>query len=91
MKEANSLQHEEDSAIFTGMKQKHDHEVEAKSSFPVLRQTSPVQHKCKVISEKALWQSCTHYLDSVICHFETHSSWSAIILHIKTFTSGYCF
>ena len=37
MEEDNSTQHEEDSVVLTGVKQRQDHEVEAKSAFPVLR------------------------------------------------------
>ena len=37
MEEDNSTQHEEDSVVLTGVKQKQDHEVETKSAFPVLR------------------------------------------------------
>ena len=42
MEEDNSTQHKEDSVVLTGMKQKQDHEVEAKSAFPVLRIGPPV-------------------------------------------------
>ena len=45
MEEDNSIQHEEDSVVLTGVKQKQDHEVEAKSTFPVLRLTPPVANK----------------------------------------------
>ena len=38
--EDNSTQHEEDSVVLTGVKQEQDHEVEAKSAFPVLSSTS---------------------------------------------------
>ena len=38
----NSTQHEENSVVLTGVKQKQDHEVEAKSPFPVLRLAPPV-------------------------------------------------
>ena len=37
MEEDNSTQHEEDSVVLTGVKQKQNHDVEAKSAFPVLR------------------------------------------------------
>ena len=37
MEEDNSTQHEEDSVVLTGMKQKQDNEVEAKSAFHVLK------------------------------------------------------
>ena len=37
MEEDNSTQHEEDSVVLTGVKQKQDHEVEAKSAFHVLK------------------------------------------------------
>ena len=42
MEEANSTQHEKDSIVLTGVKQKQDHEVEAKSAFPALRLAPPV-------------------------------------------------
>ena len=42
MEEDNSTQCEEDSVGLTGVKQKQDHEVESKSTFPVLRQAPPV-------------------------------------------------
>ena len=42
MEEDNSTQDEEDSVGLTGVKQKQDHEVEAKSTFPVLRLAPPV-------------------------------------------------
>ena len=42
MEEDNSTQHEEDSIVHTDVKQKQDHEVEAKSTFHVLRLTPPV-------------------------------------------------
>ena len=42
MEEDISMQHEEDSFLPTGVKQKQDHEVEAKSAFPVLRIAPPV-------------------------------------------------
>ena len=34
MEEDNSTQHEEDSVVPTDMRQKQDHDVEAKSAFP---------------------------------------------------------
>ena len=37
MEEDNSTQHEENSVVLTGVKQKQEHAVEAKSLFPVLR------------------------------------------------------
>ena len=37
MEEDNSTQHEEDSVVLTGVKEMQDHEVDAKSKFPVLR------------------------------------------------------
>ena len=37
MEEDNSMQHEVDSLVLTDVKQKQDHEVEAKSAFTVLR------------------------------------------------------
>ena len=37
LEEDNSIPHEEDSVVFTCVKKKQDHEVEAKSAFPVLR------------------------------------------------------
>ena len=40
--EDNSTQHEEHSVILTGVKQKHNHEVEAQSALPVLRLVPPV-------------------------------------------------
>ena len=40
--EDNSTQHEEDSVVLIGVKQKQDHEVEAKPAFPVLRLAPPV-------------------------------------------------
>ena len=42
MGEDNSTQHEENSFILTGVKQKQDNEVEVKSAFPVLRLAPPV-------------------------------------------------
>ena len=42
MEEANSMQHEEDSIVFTGVKLKQDHEVKAKSALLVLRLAPPV-------------------------------------------------
>ena len=42
MEEDYSMQHEQDSVVLTGVKQKQDNEVEAKSAFPVLRLTPPV-------------------------------------------------
>ena len=42
MEEDNSMQNEEDSVDLTDVKQKKDHEVEAKSAFPVLRLAPPV-------------------------------------------------
>ena len=42
MEEDNCAQHEEDSVVLTGEKQKQDHEVEIKSAFPVLRLAPPV-------------------------------------------------
>ena len=35
MEEDNSTQHEEDSVVLTGLKQKQNHGVEGKSAFPV--------------------------------------------------------
>ena len=40
MEEDNSTQHKEDSVVLTGVKQEWNHEVEAKSAFPVLRLAS---------------------------------------------------
>ena len=42
MEEDNSTQNEDDSVVLIGVKQKENHEVEAKSVFPVLRLPSPV-------------------------------------------------
>ena len=42
MEEDISMKHEDDSVVLTGVKQKWDHEVEAKSAFPVLRLASPI-------------------------------------------------
>ena len=42
MEEDNSTQHEENSVVLTGVKQKQDHEIEAKSAFPELRLAPPV-------------------------------------------------
>ena len=42
MEKDNSTQHEEDSVVLTGVKQKQDNEVEAKPAFPVLRLVPPV-------------------------------------------------
>ena len=42
MEEHNYTQHKEDSVVLTGIKQKQDHEVEAKSAFPVLRLAPPI-------------------------------------------------
>ena len=41
MEEDNSMQHEEDSVVLTGVKQMQDHEVEAKSALLVLRLAPP--------------------------------------------------
>ena len=41
MKEDNYKQHEKDLCVLTGVKQKHDHEVEVTSAFHVLRLASP--------------------------------------------------
>ena len=41
MAEDNAMQHEEDSVVLTGMKQKQDYEMEAKSAFCVLRLAPP--------------------------------------------------
>ena len=43
MEEDNSTQHEGDSVVLTGVKQKQDWEVEAKSAFSVLRLIPPVK------------------------------------------------
>ena len=45
IEEDNSMQHKEDSVILTGVKQKQDHELEAKSAFPVIRLATPVTNK----------------------------------------------
>ena len=42
MEEDNSMQHEEDSVLPIVVKQKQDHEVEAKPAIPVLRLAPPV-------------------------------------------------
>ena len=42
IEDGNSMPHEEDSVVLTGVKQKQDHEVEATSAFPVLRLEPPV-------------------------------------------------
>ena len=42
MEESNSTQYEKYSVVPMGVKQKQDHEVEAKSAFPVLRLAPPV-------------------------------------------------
>ena len=42
MEEDNSTQHEEDSVVLTYVKQKQDHEVEAKAAFFVLRLAPPI-------------------------------------------------
>ena len=45
MEKDNATQHEEDSVLLTGEKQKQDHEVEAKSTFPVQRLAPLVTNK----------------------------------------------
>ena len=40
--EDNSTQHEKDSVVLMGVKEKQEHEVEAKSAFPVLWLVPPV-------------------------------------------------
>ena len=42
MEESNSTQYEKYSVVLMDVKQKQDHEVEAKSAFPVLRLAPPV-------------------------------------------------
>ena len=42
MEEDNSTQHEKESVILTGVKQKKDQEEEAKSAFPVLGLAPPI-------------------------------------------------
>ena len=42
MEEDNSTQNIADSVVLTGVKQKQDHEAEAKSAFPVLRLAPPM-------------------------------------------------
>ena len=42
MEEDNSTQYEKDSVVLTGVKQEQNHEVEAKSAFPVLRLAPPI-------------------------------------------------
>ena len=41
MEEDNSMQHEEESVVLTGLKEKQGHDMKAKSVFPVLRLAPP--------------------------------------------------
>ena len=45
VEEDNSMQHESDSVVLTGLKQNRGHEVEAKSAFPLLRLALAVTNK----------------------------------------------
>ena len=64
IEEDNSTRHEEDSVVLTGVKQKQDHEVEAKSAFPV-------QHRYKLTLTTHYINLLPHFLDSVLCLIET--------------------
>ena len=54
IEEDNSMQHEEDSVVLTGVMQRWDQEVEVKPAFPVLRLAPHVTNN-KVTFDKTLW------------------------------------